>query len=83
MQLLTILSLIYLGILVLALVVSLVLILYYLVRVRSILSRIGDGLGRVEHQTQPLQARLDELKTAVAQTTDQVAQARDSLIGTG
>ena len=83
MQLLTILSLIYAAILVLVLAASLIAILYYLWRVRSVLSGIGEALGQVRQETEPLQPHLEQLHNAVALTATQVTRARDALGETG
>lgn len=83
MQILAILSIIYLGILVAALVVSLGLILYYLLRVRSALAGVNDALQQVEERTQPLQSHLGQLYAAVGRTKDHVDEAHQALSGTG
>ena len=82
MEILTILSLGYLGILVLTLAGSLSLILYYLWQVRSVLSDIGEALTEVEAKTELLEPRLAQLHDAVEHSAQQVSQARNVLVET-
>jgi uncharacterized protein YoxC len=78
MPLLTLLTLIYLAILVLALAVGLIAILYYLFRINTVLGEVASALTAVQHNSQPLENQLEQLKQTLAGTVHDLTEARPS-----
>jgi uncharacterized protein YoxC len=79
MQLLTILTLIYVAILVLALAASLIMILVYLRRISGVLGDVHAALERVTAQTGPLEQSLQGLDEVVAGPTQKLHQAVEKM----
>jgi uncharacterized protein HemX len=65
MQLLTVLTLIYVAVLVLALAVSLTAILYYLYRINNVLGEAQAALAAVQEHSRPLENQMEQLKESV------------------
>jgi uncharacterized protein YoxC len=65
MQLLTILTLIYVAVLVLVLAVSLITILVYLYRINTVLGEAHTALAAVERHSRPLENQMEQLKEGV------------------
>lgn len=70
MELLTTLTLIYVGILVLVLAVGLIMITKYLWVVARILGQVSDGLKVVESNTAPLQSHVETLNGGLSAVSD-------------
>jgi uncharacterized protein YoxC len=74
MQLLTVVTLIYVAILILALAVGLIAILYYLFRINTVLGEVEAALTAVQEQSHPLENHLEQLKQTLAGTAHDLAQ---------
>ena len=79
MQLLTILTLIYVAILVIALAASLIAILVYLRRIAGTLGEVGSALEQVRKETAPLEAYMEQVRDATGDSADQLSQAEKKL----
>jgi hypothetical protein len=66
MQLLAVLTLIYVAVLVLVLVASLITILYYLSRINNVLGETQIVLAAVEEHSRPLEHQMEQLKESVS-----------------
>lgn len=76
MQLLTVLTLIYVAVLVLVLAGSLIAILVHLWRIEGVLRDVRNALERVQEETKPLNEPLDSLYPVAADIAQQMDQAR-------
>lgn len=79
MSVLTILSVAYAVVLVLALAVGLVSILYYLHRARKDLAQIAEGLRQVDGNVEPLAAALTTVNHALEDLSGQLRKADENL----
>jgi ABC-type transporter Mla subunit MlaD len=75
MQLLTIITLIFAGILVLALAASLITILIYLIKISRSLGEVREVLDEVAKETEPLTPVIEEFDRLIDQASNEVAQA--------
>lgn len=78
MQLLTILTLIFVAILVLVLAASLITIFVLLWRIGGKLEKVRDALATVRDETAPLEAPLQDLKAVMDEIAENVADASAS-----
>lgn len=79
MELLRILTLVYAGILVAALAVSLIAILVYLRRIAAVLADVQHALARAGSETEPFEAPLSSLEQAADETSAALQEAGTDL----
>jgi uncharacterized protein YoxC len=79
MQLLTILTLVYVAILVLALAASLIAILVYLRRINTALGEVRSALETVEQRSAPLEGLIESIDEAVSGPLKNLEQAQEDL----
>lgn len=79
MELLRILTLVYVGVLVLALAASLIAIWVYLRRIAGALGEAKQALLRAERESAPLQGYIEPLRDGTGETADDLGAAKDAL----
>jgi uncharacterized protein YoxC len=79
MQLLTILTLIYAAVLVVALAASLITILVYLRRIATTLGEAHAALAAVRKETEPLAQHLQPVHDAIADSAQELAHAQQQI----
>lgn len=79
MAVLTVATLVYAAVLVLALAASLITILVYLVRIGRALGQVEEALTAVTRETAPLRGPLERLEQAVADSAAEVSTAEKKM----
>lgn len=81
MQVLTVLTAVYAGLLVLVLAASLIAILVFLRRIGGLLGDVGDTLAQALDDLVPLESHMRRLKAPCDECADELARVEESLSG--
>jgi uncharacterized protein YoxC len=81
MQLLTNVTLVYTGVLVLALAISLITILVYLMKISQSLGKVRETLEAVAEETLFLTPVIEEFDQLISESSEEVSQVRQHLEG--